>query len=185
MRRIAAVFAMVVGLGAIVAPSALADEYVCRGSVGARTVDNLKVPDGASCVLDGTIVQGTIKVETNATLRATGVQVDGNVQAEDAMLVVVRGRSKVGGSVQIVQGDAARVLRTRVIGDILYDENSRALKANYNRIGGNLQAFQNTGSVEIIGNRIDGNLQCKANKPAPTGGSNVVEGSKEDQCANL
>jgi len=139
MRRIAAVFAMVVGLGAIVAPSALADEYVCRGSVGARTVDNLKVPDGASCVLDGTIVQGTIKVETNATLRATGVQVDGNVQAEDAMLVVVRGRSKVGGSVQIVQGDAARVLRTRVIGDILYDENSRALKANYNRIGGNRQ----------------------------------------------
>jgi hypothetical protein len=185
MKRILVVLAMVLGLGAAAAPSAFADEFVCRGTVGARTVDNLKVPDGATCVLEGTIVEGTIKVETDATMRATGVRVDGNVQAEDAKLVIVRGRSWVGGSIQIVQGGAARVLRTSVIGDILYDENSRALKSNHNRIGGNLQAFQNTGGVEITGNRIDGNLQCKANKPAPTGGNNVVQGNKEDQCAKL
>lgn len=185
MKRLTAMIAMTVGLGVLMAPAALADEFVCRGTVGARTVDNLRVPDGASCVLEGTIVEGTIKVGTGSTLQATGVRVDGNVQAEESKLVVVRGNSDVGGSIQIVQGWAARVLRTHVTGDILYDDNTRALKANYNRVGGNVQAFQNTGGVEIIGNRIDGNLQCKENRPAPTGGNNVVQGNKEDQCARL
>ncbi|MGR9086376.1 MAG: hypothetical protein ACU841_04795, partial [Gammaproteobacteria bacterium] len=28
-------------------------------------------------------------------------------------------------------------------------------------------------------------MQCKENRPPPTGGDNIVKGSKEDQCANL
>jgi hypothetical protein len=39
--------------------------------------------------------------------------------------------------------------------------------------------------VVIASNRVDGNLQCKENSPAPTGGGNVVQGVKEDQCAQL
>jgi hypothetical protein len=109
----------------------------------------------------------------------------GNVQAENARLVVVREASRVGGSVQIVQGGAARILGSRINGDILFDDQSRALTANRNVIGGNLQAFQNTGGVEIRRNRIDGNLQCKENRPAPVGGGNIVQGTKEDQCRRL
>ena len=45
-------------------------------------------------------------------------------------------------------------------------------------------AFQNRGGVAITANRVDGNLQCKANIPAPTGGRNIVQGVKEDQCAS-
>jgi hypothetical protein len=52
-------------------------------------------------------------------------------------------------------------------------------------VGGNIQAFQNTGGVLIARNVVDGNLQCKSNRPAPTGGHNVVQGNKEDQCARL
>jgi hypothetical protein len=48
-----------------------------------------------------------------------------------------------------------------------------------------VQAFQNDGGVLVRGNVIDGNLQCKGNRPAPTGGNNKVEGSKEDQCSSL
>jgi hypothetical protein len=33
--------------------------------------------------------------------------------------------------------------------------------------------------------RIDGNPQCEENRPAPTGGGNVVQGNKEDQCSRL
>jgi hypothetical protein len=135
--------------------------------------------------LNGTSVKGTIKVEGDATLKAFGVRVIGNVQAENARKVVVRDRSKVGGSIQIVQGRAARILKTRVTGDILFDEQDGRLAAKRNRIGGNLQAFQNTGGLRIRANRIDGNLQCKENVPAPTGGDNVVQGNKEDQCASL
>jgi cytoskeletal protein CcmA (bactofilin family) len=180
------VTALAVG-GALLLPAgpALAEERVCRGTIGARTVDNLRVPQGASCTLNGTYVKGTVKVERDATLRALDVHVVGNVQAENARRVVVRDTSRVGGSVQIVQGSAARIVQNRITGDILFDEQDGALTARANRIGGDLRAFQNTGGVTISNNRIDGNLQCKENHPAPTGGGNIVQGNKEDQCANL
>jgi hypothetical protein len=167
------------------AEKATAEERVCRGQIGARTVDNLRVPDGASCWLRGTKVKGTVKVESNATLRADGVIVIGNVQGENARSVVVQDGSRVGGSVQVVQGGGAKVANSRVNGDIYYDDNNAPLRVVRNRVGGNVQAFQNTGGVLIRGNTIDGNLQCKANSPRPTGGGNIVGGNKEDQCARL
>ena len=172
--------------GALLLPAgpASAEERVCRGAIGAVTVDNLRVPQDATCTLNGTRVEGTIKVEGDATLKASAIRVIGNVQAENARKVLVRNGS-VGGSVQIVQGGAARIVGTRIAGDILFDEQDRDLAANRNRIGGSVQAFQNIGGLSINDNRIDGNLQCKENDPAPTGGGNVVQGSKEDQCDGL
>jgi hypothetical protein len=184
--RIGATLTALASLAVMLAPAtAVAEERVCRGTIGATTVDNLRVPQNAQCVLQGTYVKGTAKVEANAVLRAEGVRVVGNVQGENARRVAVVQDSRVGGSVQVVQGAAARVARSRINGDILYDENDDALSAVNNRIGGNLQAFQNTGGVEIRKNVIDGNLQCKANRPRPVGGGNVVHGNKEDQCARL
>ena len=165
--------------------SASAEERTCRRTIGAITVDNLRVPQGAECILNGTFVEGTVKVEARATLRALHIRVIGNVQTENAQRVVLRGGSRVGGSVQIVQGGSARVLNSRINGDILFDEQDRNLVADRNVVGGNLQVFQNTGGVEIRRNRIDGNLQCKANRPRPIGGGNLVQGNREDQCQRL
>jgi hypothetical protein len=162
-----------------------AEERVCRGSLGAITVDNLVVPQNASCTLKGTRVQGTIKVERGATLLASGISVVGNIQAENAARVNVLSNSAVGGSIQIVQSGAAKIDSVKINGDLLFDSNNRSLSANRNTIGGNLQAFQNTGGVSITANRINGNLQCKGNNPAPTGRGNIVQGTKEDQCARL
>jgi cytoskeletal protein CcmA (bactofilin family) len=181
----AAVVAVAGAMTFLPAGEALAEERVCRGTIGAATVDNLRVPQDATCTLNGTYVKGTVKVEKGATLKAFGIRVVGNVQAENARKVVVREGSRIGGSVQIVQGGAAKILGNRINGDILFDDQGRALTANRNVIGGNLQAFQNTGGVEIRKNRIDGNLQCKENSPAPVGGGNIVQGNKEDQCKSL
>ena len=167
------------------AAPASAEERVCRGTIGATTVDNLRVPQYASCVLLGTRVKGTIKVEFNATLRAEDVLVIGNVQAENAKSVRVLDGSRVGGSVQVKQGGGAVVSDSRIEGDIQYDANSAKLCALRNRVGGSVQAFQNVGGLEIRRNTIDGNLQCKENTPPPTGGGNIVGGNKEDQCARL
>ena len=164
---------------------AAAEERTCRGTIGARTLDNVRVPQNATCLLEGTYVKGTVKVETNAALRAEGVRVIGNVQGENARRVAVVQGSRVGGSVQVVQGGGANVAGSRINGDILYDDNENALRAVSNRIGGSLQAFQNTGGVEIRRNVIEGNLQCKENNPRPVGGGNTVGGNKEDQCARL
>jgi hypothetical protein len=166
------------------ATPATAEEIQCTGSIGATTLDNIFVPDGATCQLDGTIAKGSIVVGTSSTLIANRVSVNGNVQAEGANNVVLKGRSSVGGSVQIVQGYAASVEHTRINGDLYYDTNRAPLKAANNNVGGNLQVFQNTGGAEISNNFIKGNLQCKENTPAPTGGGNRAS-SKEDQCARL
>lgn len=182
---LALVAALVAVVGLLpVAPVARAEEFTCRGTVGAITLDNIAVPDGATCTLQGTRAKGTIKVGTNATLRASGVQVNGNVQAEGAKLVVVNSSSSVGGSIQIKQGQAATIANVRITGDLQFDANTKQLVARSNRIGGNLQAFKNTGGLTIENNRIAQNLQCKENKPVPTGGGNTAS-SKEDQCAKL
>jgi hypothetical protein len=52
------------------------------------------------------------------------VRVTGNVQGENAASVVLR-NSRVGGSVQIVQGKSARVMSSIVWDDILLDEQRR------------------------------------------------------------
>jgi hypothetical protein len=173
-------------LAAVVLPSpAFAEERKCRGTIGAITVDNLRVPQGATCTLNGTLVKGTITVKANATLVASGVRVVGNVQAENAKRVVVKGSSRVGGSVQVKQGGSATVKSSRITGDIQYDANTRYLRANSNKVGGSIQVVGNFGGAEIFRNVVNGNLQCKENTPAPTGGGNIVGGNKEDQCARF
>ncbi|MBA2639513.1 MAG: hypothetical protein H0U77_05885 [Nocardioidaceae bacterium] len=148
----------------VLAAPAAAEERTCRGSIGATTLDNVRVPQGATCRLEGTTVQGTIKIENNARLYATDIRVIGNIQGEGHRRVDVQ-RSRVGGSIQLVQGEAA-LLRN-------------------NNVGQDVQSFENSATQRFTLNRINGNLQCKENTPKPTGGQNTVGGNKEDQCANL
>jgi hypothetical protein len=163
MRRMSLIAGLALVAGLAGAATAAAEERTCRGTLGAITVDNLRVPQGATCTLNGTRVQGTVKVERDATLRATGIRVIGNVQAENHRSVTVAGSSTVGGSIQLVQGGTADLVGNRVTGDI--------------------QLFANRGAQSVTRNRVNGNLQCKENVPAPTGGGNIVQGNKEDQCA--
>ncbi|NOT55703.1 MAG: hypothetical protein HOP18_13970 [Deltaproteobacteria bacterium] len=163
---------------------ALAEEFVCTGTVGAVTLDNVLVPAARTCTLNGTRIQGSIVVKTGATLSASAVRVNGNIQAEGARAVFLNPASVVGGSVQLEQGGSARVDRVHIVGDLQLESNRGFLSAMTNRVGGNVQIFQNTGGVTLLNNRIAQNLQCKANRPAPTGSGNRA-GSKEDQCAAL
>ncbi|MCU0969110.1 MAG: hypothetical protein MUF03_09870 [Rubrivivax sp.] len=163
---------------------AMAEETRCIGTLGPVYLDNIFVPDGASCVLDRTRAKGNVVVGTGAKLSARSVMVNGSVQAEGASSVRISGTSTVGGSVQIVQGGSATIYDTRINGDLQFDENVALIDARRNVIGGNLQAVKNYGGVTLIRNRMKGNLQCKENIPAPTGSGNVAT-SKEDQCRRL
>ena len=160
---VAAVLAASFAAGVTAVP-AHAEERTCRGTLGMVTVDNLRVPQGATCVLRGTRVKGTVKVERGATLRASRIRVIGNVQAEGARAVNVSA-SRIDGSVQVVQGRSSRLTGNRVNADVQY--------------------FENRGAIWVSRNRVGGNLQCKENARRPTGGLNVVHGNKEDQCARL
>jgi hypothetical protein len=140
-------------------------ETVCNGSFGGVSTANVRVPDGATCTLFGTQVQGNVQVGRGATLTATAVNVNGNVQAPGATNVVLNGPSTIGGSVQLVGGETATITG--------------------NHISGNLQATGMRGAVSLADNTIDGNLQCAGNNTTPSGGNNQVGGSKQGQCAQL
>jgi hypothetical protein len=171
-------------LAAALPQAALGEERSCRGTLGRISVDNLRVPQGATCKLNGTRLNGTITVQRGATLIANGVRVNGNVQAENARNVVVRG-SRVGGGIQLKQGGRATIAGNRVIHDIQFDANRRFLRAHRNRVGGSIQVVGNSGGASILRNVVNGNIDCKENRPAPTGGRNVAGESKTDQCARL
>jgi hypothetical protein len=182
-RRLASSLILSVAMLGVVGVSPVAaEERSCTGSIGARTLDNVRVPQGARCVLTGTVVKGTISVGRDAVLIARGVRVVGNVQAENAAKVVVKRSSRIGGSVQVDDSGRARVVESRVNGSVQLVDNRRLIEVRRTVVGGDVQAFQNTGGVEIYRNRIDGNLQCKENRPRPVGGGNVVGGNREDQC---
>jgi hypothetical protein len=179
---IASLFTTLVAITTLPAPTHAVD--CINQSLGAVTVENLFVPDKRRCTLTNTIVQGNINVGTLANLTATSVRVKGSVQAEGANTVIVRTNSQVNGDVQLKAGRAATVVSTTIGGTLLFDGNTRAVRANLNTVGGDLQAFRNTGGVTITRNNMNGNLQCKENTPAPTGFGNQAA-SKEDQCASF
>lgn len=159
----------------------------CRGTLGAVTVEKVIVPQGATCTLEGTRVRSDVLVRGDATVIARGARIGGNVQAENHREVRIGRSSTVGGSIQVKQGQAASVAQTTVTGDIQLDANRGAQRVEDNRVDGNIQIVGNrTPSATVVRiNRVGGNLQCKENVPAPTGGGNVVQGSKEDQCRRL
>lgn len=183
---LAGLFALMVSVLAL-APAAQAEERVCRGTIGATTVDNLLVPKGATCTLNATKVEGTVKVANGARLYASGIRVVGNVQSEGFRVVVLEAGSRIGGNVQLENGQRGgngKVVSSRINGDLQFESNKAKMVSQGSTILANLQAFQNTGGVVLKNNTIAENLQCKENNPAPVGGGNKA-GDKEGQCRKL
>lgn len=175
-RRLAAAALAVplLGAGLTLATSAPAhaDDRVCRGTIGARTIDdNVVVPRGATCRLLGTRVGGNVEVRAGGTLRAEGVRVDGNIQAQGARRVAVipngTRRAVVEGNIQLSKGGRLGGVITRAVVD------------------GDIQLVANRGRFTVRRNVVDGNLQCSKNQPRPVGGKNRVEGDKQGQCRRL
>jgi cytoskeletal protein CcmA (bactofilin family) len=139
-------------------------EYRCTGTAHWITADNLVVPPGATCNLVGARIKGTLKVEEGATLIASGLYVKGSIQAKKAVSVNIS-NSLVDGNVEVEEGGAAILQGTQIAGGAKF--------------------IKNTHRLYIANNTIQGNLQCKENSLMPTGGGNLVLGSKEDQCSGL
>ena len=169
-------------------PQALAGDTPCLPNLGAVTIGGNVVVDGV-CTLNGTTVDGSVKLKAGASLLATSAIIKGSVQDEESGVERVRlSFTDVDGDVQLEEVAGARVSRivdSAVGGSVQLEFNSAAFVVKDNDIGSDLQANNNTGGIEITGKDIDGNLQCQDNDPAPTGGGNTVGGSAENQCEGL
>jgi hypothetical protein len=151
---------------------------------GNRDIENLQVPDNATCVLDpGVRINGNLELGTGSRLFARGITVGGNIQGQRADVAVVEA-SAVGGSVQLDIGGSVALRELGVTGSIQLVNNRGAIELESNRVGADIQLFENRGGVLVNGSQVDGNMQCKENVPAPTGSGNRAA-SKEDQCSAL
>lgn len=171
-------------LFAMTAVPAAAEEFDCTGTLTNPELDNVRVPDGATCVISGGYLNGNIVVGNRARLTTSNLSVNGNVQAEGFSLVRLDPGTRVGGSVQLKQGGTVRLTSIDVDSDVQLDANRGRITAARNRIDGNMQIVGNSGGVVLNRNRIAQSLQCKENSPPPTGSGNMA-GDKEDQCSAL
>jgi hypothetical protein len=178
--------AIVLGGALMTTQSAVAGDIVCPGYIGPTTIDGTVVVVG-DCTLDRTNVDGNVLLEIGGDLLALRARINGNVQTDGAERVRIR-RSEIGGDIQLTGlygSTRSEVLSTAVGGTLDVHHNEARLLLNLNEVTSDLKANNNTGGVSISGNTIGGNLQCQNNSPPPTGGNNIVDGSKEDQCERL
>ena len=147
MKRILSTLAasgLVLTAAVATAPSAAAGDRTCRGTIGKVTVDDVKVPKGATCTLKGTRVKGNITVGSKAVLKGHNMRVDGNIQLE--------------------QGRGLTLNRNIVDGDIQVFSNRSGYKNIYsNRVDGNLQCKSNSPAPKGARNIVKGNKedQCR------------------------
>lgn len=188
MKRILSVAACVTlaisGL-VVAAPTAAADT-VCRGTLTGTISDTVEVPSGASCTISNATIDGDVKVYSGASVSISGGRIDGNIQGESARSIVVNG-TRVDGDIQPKYTTTTiSVTNATVGGNIQVEEGRATVSLTSNTVDGDIQLFKNSsGAKSVVSNRVGGNLQCKENSPAPTGHSNVVRGSAEDQCRGL
>ncbi len=75
----------------------------CKGSLGAITIHHINIPQGRTCILKGTTVQGHIVVRNGATLKAVKIKVAGQIRAVSTARVLLDSASIVQGGV--IQSD--------------------------------------------------------------------------------
>ncbi len=178
---------MLLGLGWLTTPAALAGDFECREFLGAVTiVGNLIVPDDATCILIGTQVEGSIVVKSRANLHADNINVTGGVSGQSAAIVEICD-SYIGNGVSLSKGEDLGlggyidIHRSEITGSIQLQDNRYPVTIDDNDVSGSIEASKETGGLHISRNTIGGGLSCQDNMPAPTG-SDKIANQFQGQC---
>jgi hypothetical protein len=184
MRRLVVV-ALFVSVGMVAgAPVAQAGDTRCTG-VFTGTADNIIVPSGEECILEGALVRGNALAEPDSGLFIETSTVRGNVEAKERALTgsfqsSIGGNYKcddcffedvvettVGGSVEIKGADDGDFVIGNIIeGNVQIEESLAgdfAFVIVQNTVRGNVKLEKNQGPVVIDDNLIYGELQIFEN----------------------
>jgi hypothetical protein len=163
-------------------------------TLGAQVDGNIQAKGAIAVTVEpNTFVDGDIQLENlSGPFKITYSSVTGNIQLKYNRRGVTMDYNTVGGDIQFEEfyaGQYAAYVRFNTVDGNVQMTKNRLTRLNLvsNRVNGDMQAFENrTGTALVIrSNNIRQNLQCKGNYRAPTGGGNIVRGSKEDQCRML
>jgi hypothetical protein len=188
VRRIALAAVPVLMALLVAATPAVADDTQCVG-VFTGVADNIVVPSGAECMLEGAQVSGNALAEPDSMLFiGPGTNVRGSVEAKPGVhtgsfQATIGGNytcdhcffedvveSLVGGNVDITgAADGDFIIDSEVGGNVHIEESSAGLFAfvvEGTTIGGDLKFEKNTGPTVIGENTVHGDLQIFDNNVA-------------------
>jgi hypothetical protein len=156
-------------------PASAADTQ-CAGTpgaaerIGAVTVDQVVVPDGAFCRLEGTTVNQNVIIGVGSNLGTLNAQVGGNIQGTNGPRGVRILETDVQGNIQlkkathpIVIGHAGCTIDPYVGGNIQLAENRGGIGICEMTIEEDLQLTKNTGRIMVRNNDVGENMQIADN----------------------
>lgn len=136
----------------------------CIGFVSGGEYDNVKVEKGESCILSGVTVNGNVQAnESVLVVISASTVVSGDVQANESGTVLVQA-STISGDVIVIESDRAVVLESTISGDVQIQKTSVNAAVRGSSIGGNLQMEESTGLfAQVLTNEVSGNIQYYKN----------------------
>jgi hypothetical protein len=178
-------------MAGLTAPAALAaPNATCTGTLPPGTYQNVTVPAGASCTINGSDnITGDVTVATGATLDDEGASIGGNLQADHALEISVIGGS-VGGNLQLTATSQENVVCGETVGnDLVVQNGAQSLIGSgligiercfgsQNTIRGNLTVQNNPGRVDVENNTAAGNIAVHNN----AGGGTLDTNSAGSSC---
>lgn len=162
-----AVAATTLGL-LVAAPAAMADDTSCVGLLPPGVYDNVVVPSGASCMIQGAEIRGNLKAEPGSLIiDVRNSTIHGNVEGDSFASFDLHG-SMVGGNVTLKKFTTnVQVCATQVRKDLQVEDGQGRVELGSpptcaaNEVSENLQAYKNiiTVYLAIDGNMVGKNLQ--------------------------
>lgn len=138
----------------------------CTGTLTSRNIAaNLIVPQGATCLLNDTMITGNVQVSRNATLTVRNTNIQGQLNT-------VAGYRNLNVQGSIVQGE-------------LRAEQGGSFNLNDSQVTGHVRVNRNTGPIRIAHATLNRNLECLGNTALPTGTWLRVDGRQLGQCSRL
>jgi len=155
-------------LAVVLAKPAWADDTQCVGLL-TGVHDNVVVPPGAFCTLQGATVNGNVKVLDEATLRARASTIRENVQGPQVREILLQFGTQVGGDVQIKGANPGTVngfdINVHVGGNAQLEENRGRVFVDAALVEGDLEVRKNItqGLLEVEFNTVGGNIKVEDN----------------------
>ena len=162
-----------------------------EGIVSETVSTSVLVPEGAFCVLHGSVIRGGLTVEPGGILSSEATDVRGSIVAT-APHDFRFSHGEVRGSMTVTGmppgAEHVSVIISEVRGDILVSGNvAQTIALNFNTVRGSLIFRDNTMTITTIwGNTIGVNLDCSGNDGLlnPAFPLNEVGGAKLGQCVD-
>ncbi len=167
--------AMFLKVSLLLTSVALAGQTVCDRPIRSGTLDNVIVPAGTSCTLEGSVVvEGNVEAHGAADVIIDGIIIHGNIAIEESngTEITIRG-AQVDGNVSLVKNTAdveVQVVDTAVGGNVTLVENEAVFifvgscGRGGNTVASNVTVKNNSGGFVVVNcSHVAGNVTVKHN----------------------